>query len=296
MPFNETLKSRGLHLGETDASSVTDGQAAGQQVRGRRPPQGDPVVDRAFALLAAFDSTHRSLTLGELSRRSDIPTSSALRLAGRLVAWGALERAEDGRYSVGLRLWEVASLAPASHDLRRVAMPFMGDLAEVIRQHVLLAVRDGADAVLVERLSAHEAMPVLYWVGGRLPLHSTGVGLVLLAYADPSVQGEILANPLMHEPERIPVSPAALRRTLADVRRDGLAIMRRRVPHPLVSVAAPIFDAQDKVAAALSVVVPAETAEPLVLAPAVRTAARSISRGLGARRGFSHLARGPVPP
>jgi DNA-binding IclR family transcriptional regulator len=269
-------------------------QATTQRVRGRRPPQGDPVVDRAFALLAAFDAGHRSLTLGELSRRSGIPTSSALRLAGRLVAWGALERGEDGRYTVGLRLWEIASLAPAAHELRRVSMPYMGDLAEVIRQHVLLAVRDGGDAVLVERLSAHEAMPVLYWVGGRLPLHSTGVGLVLLAYADPSVQEEILAKPLVHEPEKIPVSSAALRRALADVRRDGMATMRRRVPKPLVSVAAPIFDAQDKVIAALSIVVPAEGAEPRVLAPAVRTAARSISRGLGARRGFSHLDRGSV--
>jgi DNA-binding IclR family transcriptional regulator len=295
MPLNETPMSRALHRADMDVSSVTAGQTAGKRVRGRRPPQGDPVVDRAFALLAAFDAKHRSLTLGELSRRSDIPTSSALRLAGRLVAWGALERAEDGRYSIGLRLWEIASLAPATHEMRRVAMPYMGDLAEVTRQHVLLAVREGGDAVLVERLSAHEAMPVLYWVGGRLPLHSTGVGLVLLAYAEPSVQEEILTKPLMHEPEKIPVSSAALRRTLADVRRDGMTTFRRRVPHPLVSVAAPIFDAQDKVAAALSVVVPAEGAEPRVLAPAVRTAARSISRGLGARRDFSHLARGPVP-
>jgi DNA-binding IclR family transcriptional regulator len=278
-----------------DVPPVADGPVATQRVRGRRPPQGDPVVDRAFALLAAFDASHQALTLGELSRRSGIPTSSALRLAGRLVAWGALERGDDGHYSIGLRLWEVASLAPAAHGLRRVAMPYMGDLAEVIRQHVLLAVRDGADAVLVERLSAHEAMPVLYWVGGRLPLHSTGVGLVLLAYADPSIQEEMLAKPLMHEPEKIPVSPAALRRTLADVRRDGMATMRRQVPKPLVSVAAPIFDAHDKVLAAISVVVPAEGAEPRVLAPAVRTAARSISRGLGARRGFSHLASGPIP-
>ena len=59
----------------------------------------------------------------------------------------------------------------------------MGDLEEVTRQHVLLAVREGEEALLVERLSAHQAMTVLYRVGGRLPLHSTGVGLVLLAFA-----------------------------------------------------------------------------------------------------------------
>ena len=258
------------------------------RVRGRRPPQGDPVVDRAFALLAAFDAGHRSLSLGELSRRSGIPTSSTLRLAGRLMAWGARERGTDGRFTVGLRLWEVASLAPRGQGLKQVALPFMGDLEEVTRQHVLLAVREGTEALLVERLSAHGAMAVLYRVGGRLPLHSTGVGLVLLAFAEPGFQEEMLAQPLVHLPEKVAVSPAALRRTLSEVRREGLATIRRRSPQPLVSVASPIFGADDKVAAALSVVVPQENAEPRLLGPAVRTAARSISRGLGARRSIGH--------
>jgi DNA-binding IclR family transcriptional regulator len=164
----------------------------------------------------------------------------------------------------------------------------MGDLEEVTRQHVLLAVRDGDDALLVERISAHQAIPVLYRVGGRLPLHSTGVGLVLLAFAESQFQEQMLAQPLMHEPEKIPVSPAALRRTLAEIRREGVVTLRRRVPQPLVSVAAPIFAADDRITAALSVVVPVENAEPRVLGPALRTAARSISRGLGARRSIGH--------
>jgi DNA-binding IclR family transcriptional regulator len=87
------------------------------RIRGKRPPQGDPEVDRAFALLGAFDARRRSMTLGELARRSGIPTSSTLRLAGRLVAWGALERDAEGQYSIGLRLWEVASLAPRAQGL-----------------------------------------------------------------------------------------------------------------------------------------------------------------------------------
>ncbi|MFW3168734.1 IclR family transcriptional regulator [Geodermatophilus sp. CPCC 206100] len=254
------------------------------RVRGHRPPQGDPVVDRALALLAAFDAGHRSLSLGELSRRSGIPASSALRLANRLLAWGALERGEDGRFTVGLRLWEVASLAPRGQGLRQVALPFMGDLEEVTRQHVLLVVRDGLDGLLVERLSAHRAMQVLYRVGGRLPLHSTGAGLVLLAFADPAVQEEVLAQPLVHQPENVAVAAGLLRRTLAGIRREGLGTIRRSAPEPLVSVAAPVFGADDRIAAALSVVVPEEDAEPRLLGPAVRTAARSISRELGARR------------
>jgi DNA-binding IclR family transcriptional regulator len=263
---------------------VTEGPAEPTRVRGRRPPQGDPVVDRAFALLAAFDAGHRSLTLGELSRRSGIPTSSALRLAGRLLAWGALERDADGRFSIGLRLYEIASLCPRGQGLRQVALPYMGDLAEATRQHVLLAVREADDALLVERLSAHHAIPILYRVGGRLPLHSTGVGLVLLAFADPEFQEHYLARPLMHEPEKTPVSAAALRRTLAAARQHRVVTFRRHVPQPLMSVASPIYGEDETVVAALSVVVPEQQVDPRRLTPALQTAARAISRGIGARR------------
>jgi DNA-binding IclR family transcriptional regulator len=295
MPLNGKQLWRAPHRERQVIQPVTDASPAVPRIRGRRPPQGDPVVDRAFALLAAFDAGHRSLSLGELSRRSGIPTSSTLRLAGRLMAWGALERGHDGRFTVGLRLWEVASLAPRGQGLKQVALPFMGDLEEVTRQHVLLAVREGEEALLVERLSAHQAMDVLYRVGGRMPLHSTGVGLVLLAFAETGFQESVLARPLVHKPENVPVSPAALRRTLAEVRRNGLANLRRRAPQPLVSVAAPVFGADDTIVAALSVVVPQENAEPRLLGPAVRTAARSISRGLGARRSIGHTGV-PISP
>ncbi|MEU4697919.1 IclR family transcriptional regulator [Nonomuraea dietziae] len=269
---------------------MTSASAPPPRVRGRRPPQGDPVVDRALSLLSAFDADHGSLSLGELSRRSGIPASSALRLAKRMVAWGALERGEDGRFTIGLRLWEVASLAPRGQGLRQVAMPFMGDLAQVTRQHVLLAVRDGYEALLIERLSSHQAMPVLYRVGGRLPLHSTGVGLVLLAFAEPEVQEEVLSRPMVREPEKEIVSPVDLRRTLARVRLEGLAHLHRpHAPRAIVSVAAPVFGADDRVAAALSVLVPPEDADPRMLGPAVRTIARSISRGLGARRAIGQI-------
>ena len=263
---------------------MTDDGIPVARVRGRRPRQGEPVVDRALALLDAFDATHPYLTLSELSRRSGIPASSALRLAGRLLEWGALERGADARFCIGLRLWEVAALTPRGQGLRQVALPFMGDLDEVTRQHVLLAVREGDEALMVERLSSHGAVAALYRPGGRMPLHSTGVGLVLLAFADAALQERLLGQQLSLEPENVPVSPAALRRTLAGIRRDGSATYRRDAPRPIVSVAAPVHDAHGTVVAALSVVVPAEGAEPRLLGPAVRTAARGISRGLGSRR------------
>jgi DNA-binding IclR family transcriptional regulator len=291
MPFNDTHPGGASSEPCGDASVTTAPQPP--QDRGRRPARGEPVIDRALSLLAAFDAGRRSLTLGELARQAGIPTSTTLRLAGRLVAWGALERDKDGRFTVGLRLWEVASLAPRAHGLREISMPFMTDLQGATGAHVLLAVRDGEAALLLERLSPHAGLPAHYRVGGRLPLHSTGEGLVLLAYADSAYQERVLAEPLVLGPKKGALSPAALRRTLAEVRREGVATTRCDAPEPLVTVAAPIFGSDDQVVAALSAVVGTADMKPRLLWPAVRMAARSISRGLGARRSIGSAA-GPA--
>lgn len=142
-------------MADETLSGLVEGGAGEARIRGRRPPHGEPVLNRAFRILAAFGPDDRSLSLTSLSARAGLPAPSALRIARQLVALGALERDEEGRYMVGLRLLEIASLAPRGHGLRGTALPYLEDLHHATGQHVLLAVRDGREAILVERLSAH---------------------------------------------------------------------------------------------------------------------------------------------
>ncbi|MCG8917213.1 IclR family transcriptional regulator [Actinokineospora sp. PR83] len=252
---------------------------------------GEPVLDRAFRLLGAFSVADDSLSLTSLSTRSGLPKSTALRMATRLVGLGALERTGDGRYVIGLRLYELASLAP-SHGLRGVALPYLEDLHHATGQHVLLAVRDGHEAVLVERLSAHRAGRVLYRVGGRMPLHATGVGLALLAHAPDAVQREVLDGDLTLRPENLARSPREVRRLLAGVRTEGVAVISRARPEPMTSVAAPVFGPGRAVVAALSVVVPAGSADASAVRPAVIAVSRAVSRQVGHREGGAGRGRG----
>jgi DNA-binding IclR family transcriptional regulator len=242
------------------------------------------VTTRALGVLAAFGPRQPLLTLTEIAARADLPLATAHRLVGELAAWGALERGSDGRYRIGLRLWEVATLAPRGLGLREAALPFLEDLYEATHENVHLAVRDGTEAVYVERLSGHRAVPVVSRVGGRLPLHATGVGLVLLAYAPTPVQEQVLAAPLTRFTERTITTPAALRRLLAEVRRSRLAVSDGLLDPAALSVAAPVLDPSGAVVAALSVVVPS-TQDSRTYAPAVLAAARGVSRALGTLTG-----------
>lgn len=240
---------------------------------------GKSVTSKVLALLDAFTPDAPELTLSELARRSGVSLPTAHRRARELVEWGALERDANGSFHIGLRLWEVASLAPRGLALREAAMPFLEDLYEVSRENVQLAVREGVELVFVERIAGRHAVPVLTRVGGRFALHATGVGLVLLANAPADVQEAVLAAPLQAYTGKTVTNPVRLREMLAAVRRNGYAVSDGQVTLDALSVAAPIIGS-DGVVAAVSLVVRAETAQPMALAPLVMAAGRAIGRVL----------------
>jgi DNA-binding IclR family transcriptional regulator len=249
---------------------------------GNCEPAVRSTVARALGVLEVFSAGHLELTLSEIARRAGLPLTTAHRIVGELTRWGALERADHGGYQVGLRLWEVGALAPRGHGLREIALPFLEDLYEATRQNVQLGVVDGTDVVYVERIAARTAVAVITRAGSRMPLHATGVGLVLLAFADVAFQERILAAPMRRFTEKTIVNPAELRRVIADVRHRRIAISDGQVTLDALSVAAPIFGTDGRVTAALSVVVPNEHSAQEYI-PVVHAAARGISRGLGWR-------------
>ncbi|MFI2436152.1 IclR family transcriptional regulator [Streptomyces sp. NPDC018693] len=241
--------------------------------------------DRLLSVLAAFDHEHPALTLTDISRRAGLSLTTAHRLVGALTEWGALERDASGVYHVGLRLWEVAALAPRGLALRQIALPYLEDLYEATHENVQLAVRDGGEVVYTEWLSGRSAVGVHIRVGARWPLHVTGVGLVLLAHSPPAFQESYCAGPLASFTAHTVTDPARLRRSLAEVRRIGVAVSDRQVTDDALSVAAPVHAPDGTVTAAVSVVVPAQDSQVSMLVPAVRLAALGVSRALGWRPG-----------
>ncbi|MCG5219301.1 IclR family transcriptional regulator [Streptosporangium sp. KLBMP 9127] len=247
------------------------------------PPATPPrsAADRLLDVLAAFDLHHPALSLTEIGRRADLPLATTHRLVGALTRWGALERDEAGDYHIGLRLWEVAALAPRGMGLRQTAMPFLEDLYETTHENVHLAVRDGFEVIYIERISARSAVGVRSRVGARWPLHATGVGLVLLAHGGTELQEQVYERPLTAFTPYTVTDPARLRRMLAEVRRAGCAVSDRQITDDAVSVAAPVRGPRGDVIAAVSVVVPVKGTRAGALVPAVQVAARGISRTLG---------------
>ena len=234
--------------------------------------RGRSVISKVVALLDAFSPAAPELSLNELAALTGLPVSTTYRLASELVTWGGLERVEGGGYRIGLRLWEIGSLAPRGETLREVALPYMHDLYEATHENVHLAVLDGTEALYVEKLSGRRAMPVRTRRGGRLPLHATAVGKVLLAYGPESLFLEAVAAGLHRYTAHTIIAPGHLRRALTEIRRTGIAYAREELTVGTLSVASAILDADGGPLAALSVTLRSGRGDLRRLGPAVHTA------------------------
>lgn len=240
---------------------------------------------RLLAVFDAFGPQSRALSLSDISRRSGLSLSTAHRLVHELLSWGALERDADGRYSIGVRLVELAALAPRGLALREAAFPPLDDLHHRTRGNVHLGVLDGAEVLYVEVIRACATHPTNCRVGDRWPVHVCVTGLVLLAYADRGFQEQILRQPLAPFGPLTVTDPAELRRRLAQVRHSGFAALPVQVTPPDVVVAVPVRDPAGNVTAAANVVVEASRVRPRVLARMLLDASAEITHRLAAQSG-----------
>jgi DNA-binding IclR family transcriptional regulator len=246
---------------------------------GNSATPGASVSSRVFALIDTFDAHHREQRLTDLARRADVSLPTAHRLVAELVAWGGLLRTDEGTYVVGPRLWELGLLAPAQEGLREVASPFLQDLYGATLATVHLAVRDGLKVLYLDRVRGNTSVPVVSKVGSRLPLHSTGVGKVLLAFAPEDVQLEVITHLTRVTPYTV-VQPGRLRQELARVRQDGYATTSEEMSLGAASAAVPVRDRDDRVVAALGVVVPDLKRDRARLVAALTVTAQGIRRSL----------------
>jgi DNA-binding IclR family transcriptional regulator len=240
-------------------------------------------LDRAAAILGAFDESHRELTLAALVRRCGLPRSTTHRTADRMLRLGWLDKPEE-RYRIGNRLFEISGLAPIRRELREAVLPFLQDLYTATRTAVQLGVLDGPQVLIVEKITGHRPMPMLSQVGGTIPTHCSALGRAILAYSERDIVNAVLEAGLVGRTPKTITNPDNLRRELAVIPDRGWALDREEGNIGVSCVAAPIFGPLGNVVAALSVTGPTAAVRGDRIGPAVRLAAAAASRAYSTRR------------
>jgi len=214
------------------------------------------MIERIVRILAAFDREQTDLTPSEVARRSGLPVSSTHRIVGDLTRAGILERDPDGNVRIGMRLWELTTRGSRALALRQAAMPAMERVQAVVGEHTQLGVVDRDEVLFIERLSDPGAVSNKAAIAGRLPLHASSSGLVLLAFGRQQLRERILNGSLPAVGPATITDRAQLRRRLEAIRRDGYAILPASIESVATGIAVPVVDRTGTTVAALSVVIP----------------------------------------
>ncbi|MFT4229559.1 MAG: IclR family transcriptional regulator [Microbacterium sp.] len=248
---------------------------------------GEGMLVRTMRVLQCFTDDEPALSAARIAELTQLPASTLHRLLAALVEFGLLTRARGHRYTIGARLWELGELSPLSLRLRETALPHMLRLYEATGENVHLAVLDGATpetatALYVGRLTGTGSIPTLSRMGGRHPLHTTGVGKALLATCDEEWLARFFRVPLERETTLSITSEARLRADLARARSRGYATTRQEMTLGNVSVAAALGRIDGLPPAAIGVVAHLERADERRLGALAVQAAKDVTRALRA--------------
>ena len=214
-----------------------------------------PSVARSMKILELLAQSQSGLTLSDISRRLSIPKSSAHVLIKTLEVMGYLKSSQsNGRYCFGLKLVSLSNMALENLDLRELARPFLQQLMLRTGLTVHLAILEGAEAVLIEKVEAPGLLRLATWVGKRLDANSSGVGKALLAFSEEGSYMQRFTGRTMARYNKNTISSLdRLARELKKVREQGYAFEDEEGEIGFRCIGVPLYDSADRAVAAISV-------------------------------------------
>jgi IclR family transcriptional regulator, acetate operon repressor len=243
-------------------------------------PTGTQAVDRATQLLREVVHGPDPVTFTELTAATGLAKSTTSRLLMALERAGLVRRDSRGLFRPGEMFVRYAWRGGAEAGLVGMARPFLDRLGAATGETVNLGVAANGMVEQIAQVDSTYLIGGTNWVGLSVPMHCAALGKVLLAYG----VARLPPGRLEHRTARTITSRAALRASLAEVRRLGYAVTDEELEPGLIAVAAPVHSGGATVVAALSVSGPASrltTSRIRDVAAACVTQANALSTVLG---------------
>jgi IclR family acetate operon transcriptional repressor len=225
-------------------------------------------VQRAIAVLDELGAAHGELGTNEIARRTGLNVSTVSRLLATLVDGGLVRHVPaTGRYRLGIRILQLASVARENLDIRVLARPYLEELTKLTGETATLSMPGEHDVLTVDFAQSDASVRSVAAIGRNSVAHATAVGKVFLAWGGRLPEGELAGYT-----GRTVTDRAALAVEIDRVRAQGWAQAAGEREPELNAVAAPVCDATGRLVAILGVQGPA----PRFTQRAMRTAAGAL--------------------
>ena len=245
-------------------------------------------VTTAIHLLKTFSADNEDLGISELAKRLGVAKSTVHRLASALLDEGLLQQnRETGRYCLGVGLFALGSLVRARLDVTSEARHVLSELRDKTLENVRLAVLERQSAVLLHDFESPQTLRLRSGTGQLRPAYCSAEGLVLLSGLREPELTQSLAQPRSRRTPATVTEDDALRAEIRKVKRQGFAIEDEICDEGTRCIAAPIYNGEGRIVAAVGVAGPRiriRKSQFPKLAQTVVAAAEQVSERLGYSR------------
>ena len=220
-------------------------------------PDGNIIlsVAKAMELLQLLSKSARPVALKELTAQSGYPKSTVFGLLTTMREYDVVSQGADGRYSLGLRLFEYGCQLGRSWDISSVARPYMENLSAQTGASVMLSICEGGHVITLDQVEAHDRLRIVSDAGARLPIYCTSQGKVFLAHMPRAEAMKLLKQQklLSFTPHTL-TDPAAILQQAGQCLEAGYAVENGEYKIGLRSISSPVFTVDGTVRYAVGVI------------------------------------------
>ncbi len=258
-------------------------------------PQGTykvQALDRAFAVLDLLAESEMPLGLGQVASSLQLHKSTAHRFLMVLERHRMVERTSNGKFRLGLKLFDLGNRSIEQFDLRERAQPHLRRLVSETEETAHLCILEGAHVIYIDKIEPTRSVRMITRVGASNPVYCTSVGKAILAFLPEERVADIIRRIRFERfTHRTISTPESLRAEIDKTRRRGYAVDDEELEEGLRCIAVPLLDAQRQPVAAVSVSGPSfrVTAQKL---PSIANHLLQCVRGISADMGFIPAGRG----
>lgn len=151
-------------------------------------------VAKAMELLQLLSDAGEAMTLTAISERAGLPKSTVFGLLTTMRDYDVITQHADGKYALGLRLFEYGCRASAFWNISSLARPYLEHLAEATGASAMLSTYENGHIVALDQAEGRDSLRIVSAPGARLPLHCTSQGKIVLACMSESEAGFAVEN------------------------------------------------------------------------------------------------------
>lgn len=152
-------------------------------------------VEKVLQIIETMAKNREPLRLQDVALMVDMPASTTLRFLNTLMKQGYVNQDPlTSRYFLTLKFTYIGSLVSSQISIRDIAHPYLTELSKKCNESVCLGIEQDMEIVYIDVIDGPDGMlKITQRIGKLAPIHSTGIGKLLLLNYDMKQLDRIIA-------------------------------------------------------------------------------------------------------